>query len=323
MVGISIAVVLATICDGGRCKTIDDRWRWSKPVSLLKRMSDLSAQDYKGRHCHACAAFCIRQLALLRHGHAAAVRRHRKKTVIQKGAAETYQALAIHGGIFGDLAAMRIDGAVALDRQSPFYFTQSEWASWQLLKAGKKNGSGGAQFSALRDDADALLSRCASACRMMVSAMSDTSIKKDEQKKMKSLSNHLSSLAPHCYCWFALAVSGCSLPSWMGGEKKDDKPKLTGERIAALPLNATLTPDDTLKDVPVNLASAVNANPDWPQHSGFLTPAAGNLAGGAFDKITHARIGEHNEFVSTLLHAAGGGERHGVCHGCGGVYHGA
>src|SRR5271170_265263 len=78
----------------------------------------------------------------------------------------------------------------------------------------------------------------------------------------------------------ALTTSACSLPSWMGG-KKEDKPKLAGERIAVLPVDTAFKPDDTLKNSPVVLPP-VQANADWPQHSGAVTAASGNLAGGRF-----------------------------------------
>ena len=97
-----------------------------------------------------------------------------------------------------------------------------------------------------------------------------------------------------------LAVSGCSsMPSWLGGRKKEVT-KLPGDRIAVLPLSTALQPDDALKNTPVVLP-VVSANGDWPQHNGFITPATGNLAGGAFDKTMHATVGEGEEFVSTLI----------------------
>jgi outer membrane protein assembly factor BamB len=114
---------------------------------------------------------------------------------------------------------------------------------------------------------------------------------------MMQLPDRRSSIA--LFLLICLAVSGCSLPSWMGG-KKTEKVKLAGERIAVLPVGTALTPDAELKDVPVTLPPA-NANAEWPQHSGFLTPATANLAGGAFDHITSATAGDGEEFVSTLI----------------------
>lgn len=83
-----------------------------------------------------------------------------------------------------------------------------------------------------------------------------------------------------------MGISACSyMPSWLGGGKKEAE-KLPGERIAALPATAGLTPDDTLKDTPVTLPAPA-ANEDWPQHSGNVPAEAANLAAsGNFSKIT-------------------------------------
>ncbi|MDE3059417.1 MAG: PQQ-binding-like beta-propeller repeat protein [Pseudomonadota bacterium] len=98
----------------------------------------------------------------------------------------------------------------------------------------------------------------------------------------------------------ALAVGGCSwMPSWMGG-KKEEKPKLEGERIAVLPVSAGYKADESLKDTPVVLPQAA-ANADWSQHSGAVTSASGNLAGGAFDAASHAEAGKGNAFETTRV----------------------
>lgn len=92
-------------------------------------------------------------------------------------------------------------------------------------------------------------------------------------------------------------LSGCSyMPSWMGG-KKDNKPKLEGERVAVLAaVDAVMQPDETLKDKAVTLP-ATNANEDWPQHTGMFSATSSNLAApGAFDHEAHATAGEGEEF---------------------------
>lgn len=98
----------------------------------------------------------------------------------------------------------------------------------------------------------------------------------------------------------ALGLTGCShLPSWMGGTKTE-KPKLEGERIAVLPVDADLQPDPALKTTAVTLPP-VNKNADWPAHSGMFSAGAANLAGGSFDTITSATAGDGEGFESTLL----------------------
>jgi hypothetical protein len=177
MVGISVAVVLATIV-----VVVMQNHKQSVAMEqtdqFIRGMSDFTAQDYKGAVAEfaslsASAGSAYYGMAMLRTAQA------QEKSNDNKTAAETYQALAAHGGIFGDLAAMRIDGAIQPDRHSPFYFTQSEWAGWQLLKAGKKTEAV-AQFSALRDDADAPYS-LRQRMRDVVGAMSDEQMN-DEKK---------------------------------------------------------------------------------------------------------------------------------------------
>ncbi len=95
-------------------------------------------------------------------------------------------------------------------------------------------------------------------------------------------------------------VSGCdSMPSWMGG-RKEEKPKLPGERVAALPVDIGLLPDATAKLAPVKLPP-VYANPEWPQSGGFLKAAQGNLAGSAFSTSTESDVGEGSDFEHMLL----------------------
>lgn len=95
----------------------------------------------------------------------------------------------------------------------------------------------------------------------------------------------------------SVAISGCShMPSWLGG-KKDDKPKLEGERISVLPASSELQADEGLKNLVVSLPAA-QENAAWPQHSTLN----GNLAAaGNFDKQTSARVGEGEKFEHTLV----------------------
>jgi len=105
-----------------------------------------------------------------------------------------------------------------------------------------------------------------------------------------------------------LLLAGCSLPSWMGG-KTEEKPKLAGERIKALPVASEMEPDAALKITLVVLPPATPNN-DWPQHGGTAKAADGNLAAdGAFSTIASATIGHGEAFENTLvtLPVVGGG----------------
>lgn len=108
----------------------------------------------------------------------------------------------------------------------------------------------------------------------------------------------------------SMALGGCShMPSWLGGEKKE-KPKLAGERIAVLPVGAELQPDPTLQKVAMTLPAPA-ANADWPQHTGVVNAAAGNLAAaGHFEHESHAEAGKGEEFDHTLVPrpVVGGGQ---------------
>lgn len=75
-----------------------------------------------------------------------------------------------------------------------------------------------------------------------------------------------------------LALAGCesfSLPSWMGGEKKQG-PKLEGERISVLRGAAELKGDPSLEGVAVEVPGA-ETNSAWPQKSGGVAGIGGNL----------------------------------------------
>jgi outer membrane protein assembly factor BamB len=100
---------------------------------------------------------------------------------------------------------------------------------------------------------------------------------------------------------FSVSLSSCShLPSWAGG-KKEEKAKLSGERISALPASAETKPDETIKDMPVTLPPAT-ANSDWQQHTGIFTAATANLAAkGHFDNVTSATAGKGESFEHIMV----------------------
>lgn len=89
------------------------------------------------------------------------------------------------------------------------------------------------------------------------------------------------------------------MPSWMGG-RVEEKPKLEGERVVALPMESQLKIDDSLKNTPPKLP-LVAANADWSQHSGSFNASTGNLAGGAFTVKNSAQAGNGNDFSHSLV----------------------
>jgi len=101
----------------------------------------------------------------------------------------------------------------------------------------------------------------------------------------------------------AVSIGGCSwFPSWMGGSsKKEESKKLEGERIAVMPVSTALQPDDSVKNTPVKLPTAIE-NTDWAQHTGGLSATSGNLATkGDLTHITHATAGDGEEYQSRLV----------------------
>jgi outer membrane protein assembly factor BamB len=99
----------------------------------------------------------------------------------------------------------------------------------------------------------------------------------------------------------SVALAGCSsLPSWMGGKKKEAE-KLEGERISVAPPDEALQPDSRLASVAVSLPPAT-ANSEWVQQAGGFSAARGNLAGkGTFGSVASVRAGEGNGFASVLV----------------------
>lgn len=98
-----------------------------------------------------------------------------------------------------------------------------------------------------------------------------------------------------------LVLTGCDyVPSWMGG-RKNNAPRLPGERITVLSTNAAFTPDAELKNIAVTLP-APNANADWAQHTGMLSATGGNLAApGTFESSQSASAGDGEAFDYTLI----------------------
>lgn len=98
-----------------------------------------------------------------------------------------------------------------------------------------------------------------------------------------------------------LALAACShLPNWMGGSTVE-KPKLPGERTSVIIAAYALDPDESVKAVPFNLPPTT-ANADWPQHTGVLTAASGNLVlAGSLESEHSATAGEGESFENTLI----------------------
>jgi len=96
-------------------------------------------------------------------------------------------------------------------------------------------------------------------------------------------------------------LTGCSsMPSWMGGGKKQYEP-LPGDRVTVLPATQTITADAAAQAVAFSLPAAT-ANVAWPQHTGTLTAATGNLAlTGMLENKSSARIGSGEEFDRPLV----------------------
>lgn len=93
----------------------------------------------------------------------------------------------------------------------------------------------------------------------------------------------------------AAVLSGCdTIGNWFDEEKPENKIK--GERISILADLATLTPSDSLKDVPVQLPDAV-MNGDWEQEGGTPTQHYDHvLAAKEISETAHADAGDGNEW---------------------------
>ena len=153
MVGVSLIIVVCTIGiviwqNHKQAKAMDNT------TDFIKGIDRLNIEDYKG----AIGAFdklseepgsSYYGLALLRKAQA------QNALSDHDGAHKTYQVLAEHDVVFGELAKMMLppeNGDVAKPRMgAPFYYAQSEARGWQLLKLGKKENAV-AQFLAIYRD---------------------------------------------------------------------------------------------------------------------------------------------------------------------------
>ena len=98
----------------------------------------------------------------------------------------------------------------------------------------------------------------------------------------------------------SLLLGGCSyLPSWAGGESRQPD-KLAGERIAVLPVNAEVQPDDSLKATAVTLPTA-KANAEWAQPGMFDIDSSNLGGGGTFTTDISISAGDGKSFENTQL----------------------
>ena len=101
----------------------------------------------------------------------------------------------------------------------------------------------------------------------------------------------------------ALSMSACSyMPSWLGGDGTDDKPKLTGKRIDVLNDLAQIKADDSLNDTPVSVPDA-KANENWRQAGGAPQGLTGNLQISGLKKSDRTHIGDGNKWEQPLYSA--------------------
>lgn len=135
---ISISVVLGTALG-----VVYQHYRDGRNAAYAARFIDgidrLNREDYKG----AVDVFgklaedgnaSYYAMSMLRKGFA------QKASGDAAGAAKTYKELSEHDPVFGALAGLlNADSKtpVVPDRDSPFYYTQSEWKGWQLVEQGK------------------------------------------------------------------------------------------------------------------------------------------------------------------------------------------
>jgi hypothetical protein len=152
MVGVSVAIILVTICvvviqGHKQTKAME------KTSQFIKGIDRINIEDYKG----AIPVFAelagepgssYYGLAMLRKAQA-----HNGLSDHEE-ARKTYKALADNDPVFGALARLALGGDTAAQEPapgSPFYHTQSESKAWSLLQQGKKDEAV-AQFLALYND---------------------------------------------------------------------------------------------------------------------------------------------------------------------------
>ena len=98
-----------------------------------------------------------------------------------------------------------------------------------------------------------------------------------------------------------LLLTACDyVPTWMGGEEKKIE-RLPGDRITVLPVKSDVLPDADLASLAVALPAAYT-NTEWPQHTGVITAATGNLAlAGSLEDSRSATAGEGDDFEHTMI----------------------
>ncbi len=113
-----------------------------------------------------------------------------------------------------------------------------------------------------------------------------------------------------CLISLSLTLAACSsLPSWMGGTKKEED-KLPGERLAVLAeRDTTLQADSSLAGTPIELPAAAPIE-SWPEHGGNGASAVGHpKQSGNLSSRASARIGKGNAFTRgfAIAPVTGGG----------------
>lgn len=99
----------------------------------------------------------------------------------------------------------------------------------------------------------------------------------------------------------ALLLGGCDyVPSWAKfGD--DEKPKLEGQRLSVVAADPALAPDSAVAQAAFQLP-AMNANTEWPQHTGFFTFQTANLAlSGDLSQSQSASAGDGESFAHGLV----------------------
>ena len=157
LIGVSIAIVLATAG-----VVLEEHHKQALAMAetgkFMNGVDRLNAGDYNA----AIAVFsALAENPTSRYYGLAMLRKAQAETASgdKAAAAKTYAMLAGHDAEFGDLASLMAPAAMPVpDRNSAFYFTESEQKGWQLLKSGKK-AEAVSIFLSLRDDLDAPFSQ--------------------------------------------------------------------------------------------------------------------------------------------------------------------
>lgn len=152
MVGISVAVILGTIVTV-IMQNHHESQAMEQTTQFIHGVERFNIEDYKGA-ITAFAALAKDEsspyygLSMLRKAQA------EDASGDHAAARKTYEEMASHDAVLGQvggLLAASGDKLFKPSKDSPFYYTQSEWDAWQLLKQGKKDEAV-AIFKTLRDD---------------------------------------------------------------------------------------------------------------------------------------------------------------------------